>query len=559
MKQRSFFYFLAAIIIVLLLVGIAGFYWLFTNSPLGLSRSGSSSPPSATIFVSKQAPAMVSLLIDPERLVAWQQVLVSPENRERSHIQLDQLKQSLLANTNLDYQRDIQPWLGSEITLAVTNRDLDRDPENGFQPGYLAVVSTRDSLRSLQFLESFWQTKTVSGQELAWETYQGVKLIYTKPESALASAVVGDRFILFANHPKVLRDAINNVQAGGLSLSSDPAYLQALKNLNQSKIGLVFINLSNLADWIDHQSAPITSDLEAPQLYDSLAIALELDQQGILAETALIAAAHHEITPTSPDLLKPVPALQYLPAKTAFSIAGKNLGQLWSQISGEITADPSLARLINPPLVTAKNNWHIDLPKDIFNWVGGEYVVGLLPRVSTPAQIPSFDWIFVTQKPADLAPINSLDAIAVADGFSVGPLTLGNQEIITWTRLTTVFDQVQQGLTVKAEVKGVHTTIGDYEIFTTSVQAMADILAAPGTSLLNSPKFQETIGKLPQPNDGYVYVDWSATEPILAQQFPVIRLIELVAKPLISNWESLSISSQGAESSIRHASAFIHF
>jgi len=34
-----------------------------------------------------------------------------------------------------------------------------------------------------------------------------------KSEETLSGAVVGDRFVLFANYPKVLRDAINNVQA----------------------------------------------------------------------------------------------------------------------------------------------------------------------------------------------------------------------------------------------------------------------------------------------------------------------------------------------------------
>jgi len=46
----------------------------------------------------------------------------------------------LLANTGLDYRRDIQPWLG-EITLAVTTIDIDRDAQNG-QPGYLMALAT---------------------------------------------------------------------------------------------------------------------------------------------------------------------------------------------------------------------------------------------------------------------------------------------------------------------------------------------------------------------------------------------------------------------------------
>jgi hypothetical protein len=43
-----------------------------------------------------------------------------------------------------DYQREIAPWLGEEITLAMTAPDLDRNLRNGAESGYLAILSSRD-------------------------------------------------------------------------------------------------------------------------------------------------------------------------------------------------------------------------------------------------------------------------------------------------------------------------------------------------------------------------------------------------------------------------------
>jgi len=104
MKLRSFFSILVASVLVLLLVGASGFYWLTARSPLALLRDGPTDGPLAAMFVPKQAPAVVSLLVNPKRLEAFRQVVAAPGARRQSKAEIEQLKQSLLANTGLDYK-----------------------------------------------------------------------------------------------------------------------------------------------------------------------------------------------------------------------------------------------------------------------------------------------------------------------------------------------------------------------------------------------------------------------------------------------------------------------
>ncbi|MEB3337634.1 MAG: DUF3352 domain-containing protein, partial [Leptolyngbyaceae bacterium] len=233
MKLRSFFNILAVSVLVLLLIGGSGFYWLMAQNPLNLLRGGWEGRPAAAMFVPKQAIAMVSLLVKPDRLESLQQVTAQPRDRRVARAELEQFQQSLLANTDLDYAQDIRPWLGEELTFAVTSWDIDRDDLNGQQPGYLWVAKTQDAARSRVFLQVFWQYRAIAGVELKFEQYKGVRLIYGGGASVatLASAAVGDRFVLFANHPKVIRDALNNVQAVELGLEASPAYQQALDSL----------------------------------------------------------------------------------------------------------------------------------------------------------------------------------------------------------------------------------------------------------------------------------------------------------------------------------------
>ncbi|MHC5825204.1 MAG: DUF3352 domain-containing protein, partial [Nostoc sp.] len=266
-KQRSFIGFIVAGAIALLVIAIAGFYWFFGKSPAKLIASTSGS--SAAIFVSKLSPVMVSFLANPDRLQALE--------REE---ELSKLKTSLFAKSGIDYKQDIQPWLGDEITLAITTLDIDRDGENGQQPGYLLALATKQPEKSREFVELLFSKRALGGANLAVEQYKGVKLIYdnqevitqekiqnrstersrsvsersrsrsvpqespkSKIQNYLAGAVVGEGFVLFANDPKVLRDAINNVQAPDLNLTSSPEYQKATKELLKGGLAVAFLNL----------------------------------------------------------------------------------------------------------------------------------------------------------------------------------------------------------------------------------------------------------------------------------------------------------------------------
>jgi hypothetical protein len=294
MKLRSFFYVLAAGAVVLLSIAVAGFFWLTSQSPLNLLKGGAVANPSTAIFVPKQAPVMVSLLVNPDRLETFRQLVASPINRRQSRAELNKLEGSLLTNTGLNYQRDVRPWLGDEITLAVTSLDFDRNKENAAQPGYLLAVTTKDAQRARDFLQLFYSKQAATGtQELVFEKYKGVNLIYRRPPTGLkallggarqnqnyetwTSAVVGDRFVLFANHPKVLRDAINNVQVESLNLASDGEYQQMLESLAEPRIGLSFVNLPALSAWISNQPIPVQESFKGSE---TLAFALSLNRQG---------------------------------------------------------------------------------------------------------------------------------------------------------------------------------------------------------------------------------------------------------------------------------------
>lgn len=547
---------------MLLLIGITGCNGFYTKTPLTRTSTEQSD---AAIFVSKQAPVMVSMLVNPERLQAF----------ERDG-ELSKLKTNLLANTGIDYQEDIKPWLGNEITLAVTTLDIDRDSDNGQQPGYLMAIATTQPEKSREFVEVLFSKRALAGANLATEQYEGVKLIYdnqippteatplekekVKNQNPLAGAAVGNSFVLFANDPKVLREAINNVQAAELNLTSSSKYQQARKQLPKEALAVAFLNLPTVAKWQGLKP-------EA-QVYDNQIISLVSNSKGLLAETAFL--AKEETSPPSAQLSKPVGALEYIPAAASLAVAGANLNglgdsdlaQLWQQVTAVLSASPEdvISRLL-PPLADVQKQWGINWKEDIFNWVQGEYAIGLLPRQeqTTP------DWIFVAEK-SDATPagISHLDELASSKGLSLNSFTVDEQKISTWTQLSAAVnksDQVKEreSFAIQAKVLGARADLGNYEIFASSVEAIDQALTAKNNSLINSRNFQDGVAAIPQPNQGYVYLDWTKSQEILERQLPILKFVEVLGKPFFKDLRSLTLSSYGSDTGLLKGGVFFQF
>ncbi|MCC5647606.1 DUF3352 domain-containing protein [Nostoc sp. CHAB 5824] len=540
-RQRSFIGFIVAGAIALLVIAIASFYWFFAKSPANLTAS--TGQPNATIFVSKLSPVMVSLLANPDRLQALE--------REG---ELSKLKTSLFAKSGIDYKQDVQPWLGNEITLAITTLDIDRDRENGQQPGYLLALATKQPEKSREFVELLFSKRALGGANLAVEQYKGVKLIYDN-QDLLAGAIVGEGFVLFANDPKVLRDAINNVQAPDLNLTSSPEYQKATKQLPKGGLAVAFLNLPIVAKW---------QGLELPeQIYDSEIISLTLNPKGLLAETSFLTSS--EIVSPSSPLSKPVGALQYVPAFAGLAISGSNLSnlgnsdlaKLWRQATATIygSQEDVVSRLAKP-LADVQKRWGINLPEDVFSWVQGEYAIALLPQEQTP------HWIFVVEKSESVEQgVARLDAIASSNGLSINPLTIDKQKISAWTELTTATTKTdvkhRPSFNIETKVLGLHTNLGNYEIFTSDLETMNEILTTKDNSLIDNPNFQNSIAAIHQPNQGYIYLDWTKSQNLLERQVPILKLVEVLGKPFFDNLRSLTVSSYGTDTGALKGGVFL--
>lgn len=545
-----------ATLLAVVLVAAGSVYWFWAKSPLTLLRGRAVAEPMAAMFVPKNSPAMVSLLVNPDRLQALRRMRTPWKLRGESRTEFDRLQRSLLAETDLNYDRDIKPWLGDEITVAVTSLDVDHNQSNGGQPGYLVSLAVKNPIKSREFLDIFWQDRANAGADLVFEDYKGVKLISSQPQRQLfksrrksktlelnpfadsksqgwASAVVGDQFVLFANSVEELRQAINRVQAEDLNLTSDPTYQQAIANLPKNHLGIAVLDVPKLSGWINKTTPPTTS----PQ---PLAIALSANTKGLLADAIWLGDTHP--LATLPPRSQPVEALRYIPQTGALVVAGMDLNRLWQTTAP--TEEP-LSGTIAQVLKPLESKWGISLPQDIFSWVTGEYALALFPSDDANTS----NWVFVAQQGDQThAGVQKLDQIAIDHGYTVGTFTLkGYDPIYAWTQLkaaTTAETESEPQLKLEAEVLGVCGSAEGYEICANSVPAIDRALNAPKQgSMLEKEDFSTGLSLLPSENQGYFYMNWHDSKPTLEQKLPIVRFLEIAAEPFFKHLRSVTTTS----------------
>jgi hypothetical protein len=526
MKRRSFFNLLVAVASVILILGLSGFAWLWSHSPLALLNGSGHPNPSAIIFVPKQAPLMASLQVEPDRLLDLGTTLAKPGNRRASHAALVEFRDGLLG-PDLNYDRDVKPWLGEEVTAAITSSDFDRDPTNGQTGGYLLALTTRDSTAARAFLQRFWQARSTP-EAFTFEQYKGTQIIYGAVDSAkipgltLASGVVGDRFLLFANSPKVLRDAINNVQVVDLNLGNSPDYQKAIAALPNNRLGVVYSNLPALAALTGDGGAIDRISTEALQ---GLALGLGVNHQGLVAHSVLLDAS-----PAQTASVQNAELLRYIPQNASLALWGQNLNQFWSDLNSK-TKGYALSDSLLPRLLKGwEKLWDLKVPENIFSWSEGDYAVALVPGKTQT------DWIFAaTNNPEGTAKLVHLNEIAEENHLTVTQQKLGDRAVSLWQQ-------------PNKAIAGASTIDGDAVVIASSLETLKLGLNA-GSRMSQTPGFSQI--SMEPANNGVLYIDWQKAKPWLDQQFPLLRGLEFVAQPIFSNLKGISVSSYGGAEGIQ--------
>ncbi|WP_055074686.1 DUF3352 domain-containing protein [Pseudanabaena sp. 'Roaring Creek'] len=500
MKIKSVFVGIAVVGVLLLVLSFSTVAKVLGANPQNVLL-GVKTQPQAVNFLPQRSPLFWSFLINPDRLELFSQLAVKPSERREVRQAVAALKQQLQQNWLLDYDRDIQPWLDQEITLALTDTDLDRQPNNGLQSGYLLAFAAKDSNLAKTSIDAFWQRLAVNGSDLGFEQYQGVSILssFAEDRPAIAGTILG-KFVLFANDSRVLKEVIATWRSPDLALASLDTYRarQApILDKNNGKVAVAYVNLAELGE-------------DLPK--ESLLMDLRFDKASIKAKTSLIFA--NQSTETSPDQSISKSTDKSTDKSTEPKTSQKTLGNMASVIpsGSSVVIGTNLGQTVASLKKTLAPEWQnllakaiapIPLESSALTWAQGDYAIALIPQ---PHSHP--DWLIVAKvEDAETAKtaIESLDDLA-RNKLTVGEISLEQQPVTVWTKLI-ASDNSENG-EVSGKAIALHTQTKDYLYLSNSLKILESALTIKNSaSIASSKDFKKIVAELPKNLSDYGYIN----------------------------------------------------
>lgn len=547
-----------------------------TNQPTNISPKQTRQP-ETSIFLPANTPLMATLLTTPEDVAKLGKETISPEWSK----DFQKIAPDLFAQLDINYQRQIQPWLGPEISFAITTPDLDRDPRNGQQLGWLLALTIDDTEASSGFVSKFWQERANQNIPINYQAYRGVQIISQNQTNniknksqtkypQLSMTLVGEKFLLIANQPEVLKSAIAQVESSMGNLPKTTNFQRAIAQI-ENPLGLLWVNL---ADWV------FSVGDEQVITWPQMAIALQ-EKDGNITTPTLFFQENLSAQPAVLDA--PIPALQLIPANSTLVATSTNFSQLWQNFTTLAANNSPFAGFLAPPIKQLQTAWGIDFTKDINPPITGEYVLALLPN-QTSEQIPdqskdSPDWLFIVKDyPSIDRLLSHFDAIATEQGFSNGKFTLDDHQIKAWTQLNAQFtekspknSQKNQSKNsdnhqplVTTNIKALHTSLNinghQYAVFANSLPALQKVWQVNDkTDFFHSQKFQQITNNLPTPNNGYLYIDWPANQNLFTSKLPIFNLLVKSSKLIFPQLRSLTITNLASQAGISENHIFWNY
>lgn len=451
---------------------------LWSQSSLGLLRVKPEIPEMVRL-VPRSAQAVVVLSAPLQQIRSLTQGVTLPDYRVKTgqswHTLLSSQNPSWIGTlfrlTQSDFTRDVAPWLGKDMVLAF-----------GSEPSSLLVLSTQDLNQSNQLLAKL--EHPTPGSTAESEIYKGVRILSDPTEGhSWAVAAFSQSYVLLANHPQVIREAIDGWQLPQFALTTTSAYQRLLpalgSKLSKSWVGWIYLK-------------PNSGILKG--------ISLSLEPQPTGLATQIAALWDDTLTlpaPVSQDLLKAVPV------HTQALISGQNPNTFWQKIQdlgsmGGLEPNQLLQRI--------QAQTHLDWQTDLFSWLKQDYALGLL---KSDPEHPA--WFLVAKLPKETRNIEAdLNQKMTSLGFSPVSLPLSQKK---WGTATTWVPQ--SGLSNESEIppaddaQGSFMGVGYHLVWqgrfylASSLSTLEQVLGSH--SLQNSYRWKHATVSLPTKNQGYLY------------------------------------------------------
>ncbi len=509
-ESKSKFFIPAVGAAVIVVAGSIAAYMYF-KAPSG----GSSDALGSAKVVPSTALMATYITTDPEAWAKLQQ-FGTPEAQKLVAKNLEDFNKQMFSDGNVSYEKDIKPWAGSVMIAVLPPNPVKpaqlnvpsgapNIPTNLQQePNILIVVGIKDKLSALNFANKLKSQKGVKFQE---SDYQGQKIVETTEKGKPTySVVLNNSHLVLAPEKQAVEKAIDTFK-GQSSFASKEGANNILKGVDV-KNSLAQIYVPDYAGMVQQLAAgnPQVKQLPPQTLAQlkqikSVVAGIGVDDAGVRVKA---------IANLDPQLNKfqyqssPGSIVGKFPTDTFALISGNGISRGWEALVEQSKDYPEMKQALEQARGQLKFV-NIDLDKDIFGWMNGEFALGAIPSNQGVLASVGFGGALVfdtsDRKTAE-ATFTKLDTLAKTQQINIANRNIGGKEVTEW--------QIPRQGALLA-----HGWLDQDTLFVAVGGPVADAVANAKTpSLDNSDAFKAVTGSLQKPNGGYFYLDMDKTKTV---------------------------------------------
>ncbi|WP_375477467.1 DUF3352 domain-containing protein [uncultured Nostoc sp.] len=440
----------------------------------------------------------------------------TPEAQKLVAKGLEDFNQQMFSDSNVSYEKDIKPWAGGVMIAVLPPNPLKpaqlkvpsgtpNVPTNLQQESnILIVVGIKDKLSALNFANKLKSQKGVKLQE---SDYQGQKIVETTQNGKPTySVVLNDSQLVLAPEKQAVEKAIDTFK-GQSSFANKEGASSILKGVDV-KNSLAQIYVPDYAGMIQQLTAgnPQAKQLPPQTLTQlkqikSVVAGVGVDDAGVRVKA---------IANLDPQLNKfqyqssPGNIVGQFPADTFALISGNGISRGWEVLVEQSKDYPEMKQALEQARGQLKFV-NLDLDKDIFGWMNGEFAFGAIPSNQGVLANVGFGGALVfdtsDRKTAE-ATLTKLDTLAKTQQINIANRNIGGKDVTEW--------QIPRQGALLA-----HGWLDQDTVFVALGGPIADTVSdRKNPSLDTSDAFKAVTGSLQKPNGGYFYLDMDKTKTV---------------------------------------------
>ncbi|NER03784.1 MAG: DUF3352 domain-containing protein [Okeania sp. SIO3C4] len=475
------------------------------------SKETADNLPIGAEVVPKDAMMTISVSSNPSQWEKLQQ-FGTPESQTAFKNLLGQLRDRFLTTYGYNYQRDIQPWVGKEVMIALLRKQTleaansntpDSPPPPPAQQATVVILPIANPVKAKQILD---QPRSLEKGKLVKSTYRGIEITETEgvPKQDISAAALGNKYLVITDS-KTSMNQIIDIYKGDDSLAKAPGYTGAMEKLETSSpFGLVYVNIPVAAAYTSSKSITPVSEENLKQFEDNQGVAASVN----LVSEGINLKAISWLKPNSQKKFavenRAMEMLNRIPGNALMMVSGSNLQKMWSDYVKGAAANPVAP--INPDTLrkAVKNTTNMNLDEDFLKWMAGEYSLSLLPIPKSKDELNKFAAGFVfmvktSDRRAAEQSLKKLDEAMKNQEFEVGEAVASGEPVVKWTSPFGGFTVIRGWLN------------GNVAFFTLGGSVENQILPAPTTSMAESAVLQKSLPPESESFNGNFFLDISGS------------------------------------------------